>query len=111
MRPPHVYNTGIHKYTLCFDRRNVAISNSIGNTVGSIQTLFPGYTKFTLKEGDTHYERTYTPKKITKVETMNTCSSRVIKKTTDYFEHTQKYMSTIVTMHHDDIGGMGCIIC
>ena len=111
MNTPSVFENRILKYTLGFDRRDVAIYDRYGNQVGSIKTLFPGYTKYHLRDFDNLYTRIYTPTRIIKVETTVNRRVKVTKtRTIDLRSGNKSETFVCQKMDHGDIGEIGCQI-
>lgn len=111
MLPPSVFKNGMRKYTLEFDWRDITIYDKYNNQVGTIKTLFPGYTKYNLRDIDTHYTRIYTPIRIVKIEKNFKKHSTILKTLTIDLRNGNKRESVVCqTMNHEDIGGLGCQI-
>lgn len=109
-----VFRARVGKYTLGFDRRDVVIYDMYGNKVGSIKTMFPGYTKYHLRDFDNLYTRIYTPTRIVKIET--TFKRRVKVTTTHTIDLRSGNKSESVICQtldhnlHEDIGALGCVV-
>ena len=114
MKEPTVFKDRVAKYTLGFDRRDVVIYDMYGNQVGSIKTMFPGYTKYHLRDFDNLYTRIYTPTRIVKIET--TFKRRVKVTTTHSIDLRSGNKSESVICQtldhqlHEDIGALGCVV-
>ena len=113
MKAPTVYKDGIPKYTLGFERRDAVIFDTAKQPVGSIKTIFPGYTKYHLQDKDDIYTRIYTPVRIVKIET--TYRRRVKVTTTHTIDllsgnKSESIICQTLDHTHDDIGALGCIV-
>ena len=84
-----------------------------GNRVGSIKTMFPGYTKYHLRDFDNLYTRIYTPTRIVKIET--TFKRRVKVTTTHTIDlrsgnNSESVICETLDHTHEDIGEIGCVV-
>lgn len=113
MKAPTVCKDGLPKYTLGFEKRDVVIFDAGKNPVGSIKTLFPGYTKYNLRDKDYVCTRIYTPTRIVKIETTYDRRVKVTKTHTIDLRtgnNSESVICQTLDHTHEDIGALGCIV-